>query len=352
VVERRREVEALIRDRTRRVAGVRGGTVSVAAAIDVAVDALGDRALLEYAHLDGRLYAVSVVRGRARLHELGDASVVQAEIDAIEFSLNRLHRSHGSARSRESARQLLGEAGARLDDLLLPADVVRGDRPLLIVPTGRLHGLAWRALPRLGRRTMTVAPSLVGWCAGRQAPPARRVTALVAGPGLPGASAEVAALASLHRRPRVLDVSRSTAERCVDVLEQAGLVHFSCHGSFRRDNPLFSALHVSDGDLTVYDMERCRRLPHTIVVSACNAAQTSVLRGGALLGMTSALLQLGVATVVAPLTPVSDDESVDVMVRFHRRLVAGASAAEALAEASFEGGALDPVAATFVCLGG
>jgi CHAT domain-containing protein len=77
-----------------------------------------------------------------------------------------------------------------------------------------------------------------------------------------------------------------------------------------------------------------------------------VLRGGGLLGMTSALLQLGVSSVIAPLTPVNDDESIELMVRLHTHLAAGCTPADALAKASVVDGELDTTAAAFVCVGG
>ena len=70
-----------------------------------------------------------------------------------------------------------------------------------------------------------------------------------------------------------------------------------------------------------------------MVLSACNAAASSVLRGGALLGMSSSLIQFGVSSVIAPLTPVSDERSVALMSRLHRQLAAGAEPAAALARA-------------------
>jgi tetratricopeptide (TPR) repeat protein len=349
LTKRRHEVEALIRDRARRTATMAEGRTLT---VDDAVARLGDRRLLEYADLDGVLYAVSVARGRAQLHELGSFDDLQGDIDHIDFALHRLHRSIGSAPARRAARDVMTSAGERLQTRLLPERIATSDDPVLIVPTGRLHGLPWAVLPRLSRRAVSVAPSLVGWSAARRERTAKRSTALIAGPHLAGASAEVAALRAIHRRARVLDVGASTALRCTGELERASLVHFACHGSFRIDNPLFSTLHVTDGDLTVYDLERCRRLPETIVISACKAAQSSVLRGGGLLGMTSALLQLGVSSVIAPLTPVNDDESIELMVRLHTHLAAGCTPADALAKASVVDGELDTTAAAFVCVGG
>ena len=135
------------------------------------------------------------------------------------------------------------------------------------------------------------------------------------------------------------------------MLGEVALAHLACHGTFRSDNPLFSSLRVADGDLTVYDLERCRQLPRTMVLSACNAAASTVLRGGSLLGMSSALIQLGVSSVIAPLTPVSDARSVELMTRLHEELRAGASPAEALARAAMIDGDLDATAAAFVAIG-
>ena len=86
-----------------------------------------------------------------------------------------------------------------------------------------------------------------------------------------------------------------------------------------------------------------------MVLSACGVGQSAVLRGGALLGMASALMQLGVASVIAPLTPVSDESSVELMTRLHSLLASGKDPAEALAVAGAASGAA--VAAPFICFG-
>ena len=87
---------------------------------------------------------------------------------------------------------------------------------------------------------------------------------------------------------------------------RAELVHIACHGSFRRDNPMFSSLHVADGPLNVYDLERLARLPVVVVLSSCSVANAKVVQGGSLLGLANAFTTLGAASVIAPLTPISD----------------------------------------------
>ena len=58
---------------------------------------------MAHARLDGRLYAVSVVGGRARLHDLGPVDEVNERIEAVTFSLHRLNRIQGSDDSRIAA---------------------------------------------------------------------------------------------------------------------------------------------------------------------------------------------------------------------------------------------------------
>jgi tetratricopeptide (TPR) repeat protein len=348
--QERRSLERRIADRARRR---RADLASHPIGVTDAIDALGDAVLVEYGDLDGRLVAVSVVGGRAAMHELGAIADLRDELDGLSFALHRCQRRQGSEASRRAALSALTEAGDRLGRALLPERVVRSGAALVVVPTGALHGLTWGALPVLLGRVVTVAPSLIAHAVATGT--ARRTgvggVGLVAGPRLAASSAEIAALGHVHAGATVLDGAGSTVEGFLGLLGSASLVHLACHGTFRADNPLFSTLDMADGDVTVYDLERCSRLPSSMVLSACNAAQSAVLRGDALLGMSAALLQLGVASVVAPLTPVNDELSLDVMVRLHSHLAAGRAPAQALALATDVDGALDPTAAAFVCMG-
>ena len=63
-------------------------------------------------------------------------------------------------------------------------------------------------------------------------------------------------------------------------------------------------------------------------------------------------MTFGAGTVIAPLTPVSDERLVPVMIRLHRWLRDGAEPARALALAAIsDDGLLDPTAASFVAFG-
>ena len=255
----------------RHARGARGDQTVVAgfeAELREAVGMLGDRQLLAHAALDGRLYAVSISGGRARLHDLGDASAVGGLIDNLAFALHRLNRTQGSRSSRASAAELLNVAATELAGLVVPAEIADGDGPLVIVPTAVLHDVPWGVLPMLAGRTVSVNPSVTAWAKAAQASAARlsmhggvRTVGLVAGPGLAHAAAEVEALSRLYASASALTGLDATVPRSLELVAGSDVMHVACHGSFRADNPMFSSLELADGPLVVYDFERLSRLP-------------------------------------------------------------------------------------------
>jgi CHAT domain-containing protein len=138
-------------------------------------------------------------------------------------------------------------------------------------------------------------------------------------------------------------------------LGRSELAHIAAHGTFRADNPLFSSLRLADGPLDVHDLERLRRVPRTLVLTACEAGRSGVVAGDELLGTATAFLGLGVATVIAPLLPVPDQVAPAFAVALHAGLTGGLSPAAATAAAAAElragGPAETAVAAMFQCIG-
>jgi CHAT domain-containing protein len=148
---------------------------------------------------------------------------------------------------------------------------------------------------------------------------------------------------------------RATAATVSTEMDGAELVHFATHGTVRADNPLFSSLVMADGPFTIYDMERLRHAPRRVVLAACDTGRSHVLAGDETLGFAAALLSGGTATLVAPVVPVPDAETVPFMRAYHGQLRSGRSYAEALARAQSELRSDDLVgyagAAGFLCLG-
>ncbi|MEY2440630.1 MAG: hypothetical protein QOJ46_56 [bacterium] len=375
LLRRQTELERVIRRRSLHAAGNDGGGPGAGgppAPAELSA-ALGSRVLVEFVQCGPRLFAVlAMASAPRRLVALGDvAGDVAYELAALRSALRRLARGSGSvAVTRSNAEH----SAARLDELLLgPVLSQLADRELVLVPTGELHAMPWAALPTCSARAVSVAPSAALWlrAARRRAPRAEDSAShagargraagtagalvLVAGPGLPEAAAEVRALAGRHPRATVLEHADATVTAVAEALEAAALAHIACHGTFRADNPLFSALELADGPLTVYDLERLSAAPQDMILSACDGGVTAVRPGDELMGFSGALLALGTSALIASVVPVPDEPTHRLMLALHQRLAEGCDPSPALALARADtlgdGGADYATAAGFVCFG-
>ncbi|MCW2759565.1 MAG: Tetratricopeptide repeat protein 28, partial [Nocardioidaceae bacterium] len=327
-------IEAQVRDRTR----ARRGTADARDAVpplvlgDLAAR-LGDRALVEWVVHRGQLHAVTVCDGRVRSSHLGPVQPALDAVASVRMCLHRLARGVGSARSLAAAWTTLEVAAKEAADALFgPILSTLDERELVLVPTGVLHGVPWLALDVVRRVPVVVAPSARAWLAadGRSR---RGGLLLAAGPDLPGAAAEVAALAATLPDGVLLDPEHANVGAVLGALGSVGVAHLAAHGRFRTDNPQFSSLRFADGELTVYDLEALTHVPDVLVLSACDAASAAVRPGDELLGLSSALLALGAGSLVAPSVPVPDDATVAPMVLLQGELAGGSSARTALWQA-------------------
>ncbi|MEO6628248.1 MAG: CHAT domain-containing protein, partial [Aquihabitans sp.] len=351
--------------------------------------ALEDRVLVSYVTLDDALHAVVVEPRRTRLVPLGEAHAAEAERNHLAAAVRRALRSlmsptpaaashttavatrtgppgatQSTAGSELGARSAnppphalatLDTTAARLDDLLIAPLELASDTQVVIVPAAFGHGLPWATLPSLVGRGVTIAPSATLWLQPRR-PRRTGRPLLVAGPDLVGAGPEVQAIGDLWASARVLTGPDATIEAVLEGFAGTDLVHISAHGTFRADSPLFSSLRLSDGPLTVFDLEGLQSAPATVVLPACSAAAVDVRVGDELIGTTAALLGVGVVSVIAPVVAVPDEATARFSVELHRHLKAGVLPAMATAKAIDAMRATDDplariTAGCFVCVG-
>jgi hypothetical protein len=322
-----------------------------APAVAVVAGALGDLALVDLIAVDDELHALVLVEQRVHRVDLGPAAPVRRELADLRFALRRLvtRRGHASA-----ALAAADHGTAALDRMLLaPLLPLLGDRELVITPTGQLHALPWPLLPSCRGRAVRVAPSSATWWRAERTPVPSGPPVFVGAPEPAHASPEVTQIAAGSPDALVLAGPAAGVRPVLAALDRARVGHIACHGQFRSDNPLFSSLRLADGPLTVYDLSGLTAPPGTLVLSGCDTGLATVHPGEELLGLTSALLQLGTRTVVASTSPVDDAATYALMTRFHAALRSGAGPAAALAAA--QAAADDPVeratAASFVTFG-
>lgn len=368
LLRRQRSLEAEIRRRSWRLPGA-GPSAGRGARADVPfadlVAALDGRVLLELLAIDGVLHALVVSGGVARHRVVGPIAPVATELEHLRIALSGQILGHGATSAARAARRV--EA---LDRLLLdPVVDLIGDGSLVLVPTGALHAMPWAMLPRLRGRSMTVAPSAAIWWRVAAQPPLDGPTVLVGAPSAAQAAAEVEQIAADHRAnyranhgashragrrpaPTVLAGERARVATALAALDGAAIGHIASHGEFRVDNPLFSFLMLADGPLTVYDLSALRRPPALLVLSGCETGLAEVHPGDELMGLVSALLNMGTATVVASTGAVDDGATRLLMRDLYAHLADGHPPATALALAQSRA---DPAqrASTdsFVCFG-
>src|SRR5262249_21299457 len=106
-------------------------------------------------------------------------------------------------------------------------------------------------------------------------------------PELARAEAEIVAIGRGYPQARRLVGEQATAANLVAALDGAQLAHIAAHGRLRTDNPLFSALVLADGPLTVYDLERLTRTPRLVVLPACHSGSAAVHAGDELMGLSA-----------------------------------------------------------------
>jgi tetratricopeptide (TPR) repeat protein len=333
LVARQNALEARIRRRSWGHDGIAGAADAIVTSGELR-GMLDGEWLVEFAAIDDRVLAVVVEPGRPRLIETGSLSAVHRETDALFFALRRLLRG---GRFTASARTAAQDALATLSSQLIGPLDVPPEAPLVVVPSGPLLRVPWSPL-RDG--PLTVAPSATLWARSRRGVAtasrgrdARPRVALVAGPGLPGAVEEVSVLRAIYPTAQTLLPPGSTVEATVGLVRQADLAHLACHGRLRSDSPLFSALELSDGPLTLHEMFARGVAPHRMVLAACHSGVERQYEGDEVLGFVSALMARGTAAVVASVVSVPDAACSAAMPVLHDSVSRGGSFAAALWQA-------------------
>ncbi|HET7328107.1 MAG TPA: CHAT domain-containing protein [Nocardioidaceae bacterium] len=287
--------------------------------------ALAHRTLVEYDVHDGQIMATVVQGRRTRVVQVADRATVEVEIDELRSALHALNVCVPAMAAflHQAATSLVESLRA----MLVAPLAVPEPESVVVVPVGDLQRVPWSAMFDC---PVSVAPSATLWMGSLAvaAPPGPVV--LAAGPGLDAAVAEVSALADRYPRPVVLTPPHSGVDAVKHALDGAALAHLSCHGEVRADNPTFSCLHLSDGNLTVHELDRRGGVPHRLVLAACDVGGGVSYPGNEVLGFIGTLLTRGAAGVVASTLLVLDHHVAPLMLALHDGIRSGLTLADAL----------------------
>jgi CHAT domain-containing protein/tetratricopeptide (TPR) repeat protein len=348
---RRTELELLERARRARIAAhaPRPNVVADEAFELSALQALlgEDGALLEYGVLDDELFACVVTRAGVQLHRhVARWSEVLDALRAARFQIDSLR--HGAAQVQPHLQSLTERATLRMRRLCALvwaplAGALAGSQRVLIVPHAQLGSLPFAALHDgqtylAQQHQLAVVPSARLALRGLLRQPVHPRQALVLGESsrLPHAAHEAAFVSGLFAQGKAFVGAQATLENLRANASGADVIHLACHAQFRSDNPMFSALHLHDGALTVELAEALSLRAGIVVLSACETGLAEAGNGNESVGLVRAFLVAGAARVLASQWPVDDAVTAVFMAGFYAALCRGLTAAQALRLAQAE----------------
>ncbi|MCU0492643.1 MAG: CHAT domain-containing protein [Chloroflexaceae bacterium] len=303
-----------------------------------------DTALVAYSALDGMLLAFVVTdAGVVALPNLAQETGIETLVQQVRFQIDAMR--HGAARLRQHSAQLSRRAqhylGQLYDMLLRPLTALIGERRLAIVPHRALHYLPFHALFNgqhylIEEREVCYAPSatLLHYLQSQPLPELQRALLLgVPDARAPHVGAEVQTLAGLFSESTLLQEKAATVASLHQHTTQADLLHLACHGQFRHDSPLFSALRLGDGWFTARDAYSLELPGSLVTLSACETGVSALAPGDELLGLTRGFFAAGAGALLVSLWTVDDATTADLMSHFYQQVQNGATLAAALRSA-------------------
>lgn len=308
------------------------------------VAAIGDLAVI--AREGSSALGLRAAAGHVDRLDLGDWADLVARLAQVRRGLARVATSSGSLRER--ARSATLAVLAELDERLAPvfAETPRltllVDRGLDSAPLAALPGLWGTAVTTASLAVTRTSEFGVGCAPGDAGAPRPEGSVVVAaGPGLPQAKPEVAAV---RRTWGTGVVSADTAAATRLALPAARVVHLAAHASLRWDNPLQSPIQFTDGPLALAEIVEAQARPRVLYLSCCSLGAAP--RDPALVGAVALLAEHGVGEVVASTIPLSDEDAPDIAAAVHAAVAGGGTVAGGLAAARREVDPQDPRASS------
>jgi CHAT domain-containing protein len=335
--------------------------------------------LLEYVVTADRTYLFAVTKAEAK-------AAAEVRLYTLPIKREELGSRAEAFRRRLANRDLGFRNGARrLYDLLLkPAQAqLRGKTRLIISPDDKLWDLPFQALLAgddryvLEKRAVSYTPSLTvlremsksrnggaenyprspraGLLAfgnpalGKEA--AARTTIAMRGEELsplPESELEVKDLGRLYgaARGKIYTGAEAREDRARNEAEGFQVLHFATHGVLNNAAPMYSYLALAQGDknedglLEAWELTRMNLRADLAVLSACETARGRFGAGEGVIGLSWAMFVAGAPAIVVSQWKVESAATRELMLGFHRNLIASSKTkmtkAEALRQAALK----------------
>jgi len=315
----------------------------------------GELSLLDYHILDDELLAFILREGKVRVvRQVGRASEVQNLLQRLNAQWDRFrlgrefvgrHLEVMEKSTQRVLQALYAELFAPLEaELGYQRLTTNGNPPtrLTVVPHGVLHQVPFHALHDghsylIDAFEISYALSATAFALGGQKkrPTFRRGLVMgVADALIPEVDAEARSVARQLERAGVqtelLTGELAKRERLQLNATECDVIHLACHGLFRADNPMFSALKFHDDWLMAADVMQLHLDSSLVSLSACESGRNQVILGDEVIGFPRAFIGAGASSVLVSLWLVQDETTVALMSDWYQHISAGVSSAAAL----------------------
>jgi CHAT domain-containing protein len=300
-----------------------------------------DDAFVEYTTLGDELLAFVVTRDKIHVERnLGSVARINQRLHALRFQIDTLR--FGARSVRRHLPSLTEKIKLHLNllykQLIGPFAAALQGRNLIIVPHGALHYLPFHALHDgekylIESLEISYAPSaaIFQFCLEREEHGFDRALLLgVSDEQTPRIHDEIESISRIFSNTTSLVDEAATTDALRLHSASADVVHLACHGQFRSDNPLFSALLLADGWFTVRDAYSLRLENALVTLSACETGANVIAPGDELIGLARGFFSAGARSVLLSLWMVDDEATNQMMVDFYREMKTGSSLSASL----------------------
>jgi CHAT domain-containing protein len=305
-----------------------------------------DEALIEYFIVNGRVKAFAL--GRETMRVFNDITTVEVTAPLLQWLKFYLDQFTMSDRCAPVQLQSLGALTEQYLQklhaaLIEPIASFIGGKKLIIAPHGLLHYVPFHALwdgqhYLIDRHEISYCPNASSYklCLDKARTRQPRGPVLIM--GVPDEAAplireEVDTVQSLWPEARVFMGEQATLDQLKQNASRCRLLHLATHGVFRRDNPMFSALKLSDAWLNLYDIFNLDLSADLVTLSACETGMNEVFPGDELFGLMRGFLYAGAPSLIVSLWIVHDRSTAAFMRWLYAGLRDGLSKRAALRQA-------------------
>ena len=333
VLEREQEVRRLLAQwRSPELAKLPNNPIWTVTAEELQHQLQPDVLLLEYYTLEDRIVVFGVSAELTWSHTLEISSTQVAQgLAQLRFQMNKF--SYGVAYRQRHANALQKSCDTTLEllyeGLIRPIQAHFSDTTtLIIVPHGILHYVPFHALYDgeqylIDTQIVSYTPSATILYHSLSRPPVfAEGDPLIIGiddQTIPYAQSEAMEIAELFPTATLKLGDLATFDSFqYDTIP--AFLHLSTHATFRKDNPLFSALKLHDHWLTVNDIYDLNQSPPLVTLSACETGRHQIAVGDELVGLCRGFLATGAQSLVVSLWMVEDRSTASLMKRFYEQL--------------------------------